>query len=103
MESLRATDLDDAVERQAGRDFGDRRGYIFGRNGLDKHWWHADLVPICSRIGDLRDEFEKLRGMEDRIGNPGVFNEHLLRKLCAHVSALLEAICSHDRQGHVMP
>jgi hypothetical protein len=63
----------------------------------------ANGVADGRGIGDGLDEFEELRGVDDRVGKRGLFDQLFLNDLSAHVGDVGQTLRSHYRQCNVMP
>src|SRR6476660_336794 len=101
-EPLWARYLDDTVQRRSDSDLADRARDIIGRDRLDENRRQAHRVAIGCIVSDALDEFEELRGMDDRVRDRTAFDQLLLSELRAGVAALGAAFGSDDGQRNVM-
>jgi hypothetical protein len=87
IERFGPADFDRAIQGRGGRNLRNRTRDIVSRNGLDMHRRHADGVAMGSRVGDAPQELEELRGLNDRVRNRRAFDQLLLRRLRAEITA----------------
>ena len=65
IERFGAADFNGAIQRIACRDLVDRACDIVSRNWLEMHRWHANGGAVGSGVGDVRQEFEELRSLNN--------------------------------------
>src|SRR5690606_19612890 len=71
-------------------------------NRLDQRRRDIDALSIRRRLGNAAEELEKLRRMENGVGDGRFLDQPFLRHLPTKVAALLQAFRANDRQRNVM-
>ncbi len=100
---LRPADVLDAIDRRTLRHPGDLVGQIRDGDRLDQRVRHAHLVANGQRRGDGIGELDELSRPHDRVSNPRLLDQFLLRGLRAHVAAVGQLIAADDRHCDVVP
>src|SRR6478735_7973162 len=102
MKLLWPADFDGAVQWSGRRDLSDRIRHIVSRDRLDEHTCQANGVAVGGGVADALQEFEELRGLDDRIRDRGFLDQLFLREFRAEVTVVQEAFGSDNRQRHMM-
>src|SRR5262249_47454760 len=94
---FRACYFDRAIYRRTYGDPGYATSDILGSHRLEKHRRQTHLLTIIGNVGEALEELEKLRGVHDRVGDSGVFDQFFLSDFGPEVTAFRQPIGSHNR------
>ncbi len=100
--TVRAGDLDDAVQWRSDREVGQGSGDVIGGDGLYESRGKPNAVAFAGGLDDASDELEELRRAQDGVGNPRGLDQLFLRDLGAKVAALWKTVGADYRERQVV-